>query len=65
MHTLQTLYITSSDHVTILLKPAYWPIVRQEPAVGKDIRVWPQEAIPSLHRAVYIQRNIRRLCWDL
>lgn len=41
-------HIGSSDHLTILLKPAYRSRVRQEPPVVKDIRVWPQEAIPSL-----------------
>lgn len=37
-----------SDHLTILLKPAYRLRVRQEPPVVKDIRVLPQKAIPSL-----------------
>ena len=41
-------HIGSSDHLTILLKPAYRPRVRQEPPVVKDLRVWPQEAFPSL-----------------
>lgn len=32
-------HIGSSDHLTIMLKPAYRPRVRQEPPAVKDIRV--------------------------
>lgn len=32
-------HMSSSDHLTILLKPAYRPRVKQEPPVVKDISV--------------------------
>lgn len=41
-------HIYSSDHLTVMLTPAYRPRARQEPAALKDIRVWPQEAVPAL-----------------
>lgn len=40
--------IGSSDHLSVLLIPAYQPLLtRQKPAV-KEVRVWPEGAMSAL-----------------
>ncbi|KAK0141960.1 RNA-directed DNA polymerase from mobile element jockey [Merluccius polli] len=41
-------HVGSSDHLAVMLTPAYKPRVKQERPVVSEIRKWPQEAITAL-----------------
>lgn len=52
-------HIGSSNHLAVILTPAYRPRVKQEKPVVREVKMWPQEATPALQDCFETTR------WDI
>ena len=41
-------HLSASDHITVMLMPAYRPLVKVTKPVRKEVRVWPEGAVEAI-----------------